>query len=308
MNPDVFFRRWILASANNQWVQKFMRKHGMRLGAARFVAGEALDQAVQVLRRLNELGFVTNTTILGEGVADRRAARAVVDQYLTVLDRIKEEGLRTNVALKLSHLGLDLGEDVACMNLRPIVARAGELGNFIRLDMEESWRVTATLRIYRQLRNEGFDNLGVALQAYLYRTEDDLRQLLPLVPNVRLVKGAYLEPPSIAFPKKADVDRNFIRLAEIALTGQAYTAIATHDERIIEWVKELARQHGVGNNRFEFQMLYGVRPQLQQKLVAERYRVLIAAPFGPDWYPYLMRRLAERPANLFFFVRSLVRR
>ncbi|MBI4277691.1 MAG: proline dehydrogenase family protein [Armatimonadetes bacterium] len=280
----------------------------MRLGAARFVAGETLDQCVEVLRRLNAAGLVTNTTLLGEGVKDAVAAAAIGETYLGVLDRIAAEGLRTNLAVKLTHLGLDAGEDVACSNVARLVARAAELGNFIRIDMEESARVDATLRIYRRLRSDGFDNVGTVLQSYLYRSEEDLRSLLPLRPNLRIVKGAYLEPPEVAYPGKADVDRNFIRLAEIMLTDGGYTAVATHDERIIVHVMEFTQRKGIGRDRFEFQMLYGVRPGTQLDLVRQGYRVLVATPYGADWYPYLMRRLAERPANVLFVVRNLFRR
>jgi len=303
LNP--MFRSLILSATQNRAVAGLVRKHGMRLGAARFVAGETLDEAVEVLRRLNQQGLYTNTTLLGEGVRDRDQARAVVEEYLEILDRIHAENLKTNIALKLTHLGLDLGEDFACDNLRVLLERARELGNFIRIDMEESARVDATLRIYRRLREQGFDNVGTVLQAYLYRSEEDLRSLLPLAPNLRLVKGAYLEPPSVAFPKKADVDRNYLRLAELSLTGPGYTAVATHDERIIDWVINFTEQKGIGRDRFEFQMLYGVRSDLQLDLARRGYKVLTATPFGKEWYFYLMRRLAERPANVLFILRNL---
>ncbi len=280
----------------------------MRLGAARFVAGESLDECVRVLRGLNEKGLHTNTTLLGEGIKDEAGARRVTEEYLKILDRINREKLKTNVALKLTHLGLDLGEDVAYRNVARVVSHAAGLGNFIRIDMEESPRVDATLRIYRRLRGEGHDNVGAVLQAYLRRSEADLRDLLPLKPNLRLCKGAYLEPPEVAFPRKADVDRNFRRLIEVAVTGGAYTAVATHDERIINWTIEFTEGRGTARDRFEFQMLYGVRPQLQLDLVGKGYKVLVATPFGPDWYRYLMRRLAERPANVLFLLRNLLRR
>jgi len=280
----------------------------MRLGAARFVAGESLDECVRVLRALNAQGLKTNTTLLGEGVTDEAVIRAVVEQYVAILDRIRQEGLRCNVALKLTHLGLDRGVDVAYRHVAHLVRHAARLGNFIRIDMEDSRRTDATLEIYRRLRADGLDNVGTALQSYLYRSEADLEALLPYRPNLRLVKGAYLEPPSVAFPKKADVDRNYIRLAERSLTDGGYTAIATHDERIIRHVMDFVRQRGIGLDRFEFQMLYGVRPQLQLDLVARGYQVLVATPFGADWYPYFMRRLAERPANVLFVLRNLVRR
>jgi proline dehydrogenase len=280
----------------------------MRLGAGRFVAGETFDEAVTVLRGLNAQGMRANTTLLGEGIGDEATAAAVVEEYVRVLDRIDQEKLTVNVALKLTHLGLDLGEEVAYANVAQLVAHAATRGNFIRIDMEESARVDATLRIYRRLRADGHDNVGTVLQSYLYRTPDDLADLIPLNPNLRLVKGAYLEPHAIAYPHKADVDRAYVTLAERMLREIAFTAIATHDERIIEHVVAYADRHGIGKDRFEFQMLYGIRPQLQRAMVARGYRVLIATPYGPEWYFYLMRRLAERPANVLFFAKNVVRR
>lgn len=280
----------------------------MRLGAARFVAGTTLDECVAVLRRLNEAGLHTNTTLLGEEIADHEGARAVVTEYERILDRIAAEELRTNVALKLTHLGLSFDAEAAHANVEWLVAHAARLGNFIRIDMEHSTLVEPTLRIYEQLRAAGHDNVGVVLQSYLYRSEDDLERLLPLVPNVRIVKGAYLEPPTVAYPRKRDVDAAYLRLVARGLHGGAYVAVATHDERIIRLVQAFAAREGIGRDRFELQMLYGVRSALQRRLVAQSHKVLVATPFGPDWYPYLMRRLAERPANVLFFLRSLVQR
>jgi proline dehydrogenase len=301
-------RRIILAMSRQPRIVRWVRRYGMRLGAGRFVAGETLDECVRVLRRLNEMGFVTNTTLLGEDVDNAAAAKRVVDEYLRVLDRLAHEHLRTNLSVKLTHLGLDLGEDVAFTNVTSLVSRAAGHGQFVRTDMEESRRVDPTLRIYRRLRSDGYTNVGTVLQAYLYRTERDLEDLLPLRPNLRLVKGAYLEPPDVAFPRKADVDRNLLRLIVRMLGQGGYTAIATHDDRIIEQAIEFIDAQQVPGDRYEFQMLYGVRPQLQRALVAQGCRVLVATPYGADWYPYLMRRLAERPANVLFLLRNLIRR
>jgi proline dehydrogenase len=306
MHP--LLRRGILTAADSSLVASGVRRYGMRFGASRFVAGERFDEAVPVLRSLNADGLRTNTTLLGEHVDTTAMARDVVESYCGVLDRIAAEALTTNVALKLTHLGLDLGPDVALANVRDVVRHAAGRGNFVRIDMEESARVDHTLEIYRQLRGDGCDNVGTVLQAYLYRSGDDLEALLPLAPNLRLVKGAYLEPPSVAYPRKDDVDAAYIALAERMLLGGGFTAIATHDERIIEHVIAFTERHGIGRDRFEFQMLYGIRSQLQRRLAARGYRVLVATPFGPDWYPYLMRRLAERPANVLFFLRGALRR
>ncbi len=305
---DRVLRRAILSAADSPRLGRLVQRHGMRLGAARFVAGETVDEAVPVLRRLNERGLLTNTTILGEGVTDEQQTRVVVDDYRMLLDRIAAERLRTNVALKLTHLGLALGEELAYANVRELVEHAASLRNFVRIDMEESAYVDATLRIYRRLRESGLANVGTVLQAYLYRTEADLESLLELEPNLRIVKGAYLEPPEVAYPRKQDVDAAFARLVERSLTAAGFTAVATHDERLIEHAIAFAERERVPRQRFQFQLLYGVRPQLQLELVRRGHAVLVAAPYGPDWYRYLMRRLAERPANLLFFARSLLRR
>jgi proline dehydrogenase len=294
----------ILAAADSRRVQSLVRRHGMRLGAARFVAGETLDECVAVLRRLNDQGLYANTTLLGEGVLEPGATERVVSAYEEVLDRIAAEELRANVALKLTHLGLEVDEELAYANMTRLLGK----GSFIRIDMEQSQFVDATIRIYRRLRHDGFDNVGTVLQAYLYRTPDDLDSLVSLSPNLRLVKGAYLEPAGIAYPRKADVDAVYARLAERMLSGTGHVAVATHDETLIDHTIRYAEEHDIPRERFEFQMLYGVRPQLQLGLVRRGYKVLVATPYGPEWYPYLMRRLAERPANALFFARNLLRR
>jgi proline dehydrogenase len=305
LNP--LFRKLILGATNSGLVSGFIRRYGMRLGAARFVAGETLDECVEVLRGLNANGLATNTTLLGEGVLDNSAVEAAVSTYETILDRIAQEKLKTNVALKLTHIGLDLGEDAAYANIERLLERAATHGNFIRIDMEESARVDATLRIYRRLREAGHDNVGTVLQSYLFRTEEDLESLLDLEPNLRLVKGAYLESPEVAFPEKKDVDQTLVKLAERMLTSEGYTAVATHDDAIIDHLITFAEERGISRDRFEFQMLYGVRTQRQLELVQRGYKVLVATPYGPEWYFYLMRRLAERPANVLFMARNFFR-
>jgi proline dehydrogenase len=296
-------RKAILAAADSRRVQRLVRRHGMRLGASRFVAGETLDECIAVLRRLNEQGLAANTTLLGEGVLEPAQTGPVVAAYREVIDRIASEGLNANVALKLTHLGLEIDESLALENLRLLL----EHGSFIRIDMEQSQFVEPTLRIYRRLREAGYDNVGTVLQAYLYRTPADLESLLDLAPNLRLVKGAYLEPKSVAHPRKEDVDLEYARLLERMLAAAGHTAIATHDESLVEHAIRYAEEHGIDRGRFEFQMLYGVRPHLQLDLARRGYKVLVATPYGPEWYPYLMRRLGERPANLVFFVRHAFR-
>ncbi len=301
-------RAAILHAAESARLQRLVQQHGRRVGAARFVAGETLDECVAVLRKLNDAGLHANTTLLGEAIPDTAGAAAVTDEYETILERLVAEKLKANVALKLTHLGLAFDDEVAYENVARLVARAGELGTFLRIDMEQSEFVDATLRIYERLRAAGHDSVGTVLQSYLYRTGDDLERLLPSKPNLRIVKGAYLEPATIAYPEKRDVDRAYVELVERGLRDGAYIAVATHDEAIIRRVQAFAERESVPRDRFEFQMLYGVRPALQRSIAAEGYKVLVATPFGPDWYPYLMRRLAERPANVGFFLRNLVRR
>lgn len=293
-------RQLILAAADSRYIQRFVGKYGMRLGASRFVAGETLDEAVITLRRLNDQGLRTNTTLLGEYVRDAEEAETVVRTYEDVLHRIEAEQLRTNVALKLTHLGVTFDEGLGYANVERLVAEAARHDNFIRIDMEDSSLVDVTLRIYRRLRDAGHDNVGTVLQSYLYRSEEDLDSLLPLKPNLRIVKGAYKEPASVAYPKKADVDAAYRRLVERSIAAGGFTAVATHDEKLIDHALAL----DPGPERMELQMLYGVRTQLQHDLVACGQRVLCAAPYGPDWFPYLMRRLAERPANLLFFLKN----
>ena len=298
-------RKAILAAATSPQVRSFVSRYGMRLGGARFVAGEDLDACLDVLAGLNARGLRANTTLLGEDVRSIEETRAVTDAFRLILDRIAERELRVNVALKLTHLGLLIDEELAFENVAAVVDHAASLGNFIRIDMEQSSLVDATLRIYRRLRESGRDSVGCVLQSYLYRSPADLESLLPLAPNLRLVKGAYLEPADVAHARKQDVDDAYTRLLERALLGGAYLAIATHDERMIDHAIAFTAEHEIERERFEFQMLYGVRPQLQLSLVARGYNVLVATPYGPEWYPYLMRRLAERPANVLFIARNL---
>jgi proline dehydrogenase len=276
--------------------------------ASRFVAGESVDEAIEATRQLNARGLMATMDYLGESVKAASEANAARDQILYLLDRIHAAGVDSNVSLKLSQLGLNIDENLAVNNLRTILQRARQYNRRVRIDMEESALVDVTLDIYRRLRfGEGFDNVGVVIQAYLFRSEQDVKQLVEEGAWVRLVKGAYKEPPDIAFAQKADTDANTIRLAQMMLSEQArrngvYLAVASHDEAIIDATIDFAGRNGVGKQEYEFQLLYGIRRDLQELLVAQGYRVRIYVPYGTAWYPYFMRRLAERPANLWFFV------
>lgn len=303
-------RAVILAAADNARLERLGRRYGMRLGASRFVAGETLDDCVDVLHQLHARRLRSYAIVLGESITDRAAVAEIVGTYQQVARRLGGEPLPATMAMKLTHLGLAIDEELARDNARRILACAAEHGVFVRLDMEASPYVDATLRIYRRLRADGIDNTGVVQQAYLRRTAADLRALIDEVDlNVRLVKGAYLEPPSVAYPSKDDVDRKYLELIDAALGHASFTAIATHDDAAIAHAaRRIAKAPDRLRGRYEFQLLLGVRPQLQNQLVADGHPVRVCVPFGADWYVYFGRRLAERPANVLFVVRNLVRR
>jgi proline dehydrogenase len=301
-------RAGILVAADSVLVRRAVTRYGMRLGARRFVAGETAEQFFPVARAANAQGFAVAATILGESVRHREQTHAVTDEYCRLLRTFADKGVDANVAFKLTHVGLDIDAELAFENASCIAAAARESGNTVRMDMEQSRYVDRTLEIYRRLR-ERYQNVGFVLQSYLYRSGADLDASIALVPNVRIVKGAYLEPPDVAYPRKRDVDENYLRLAEQALSHPGYTAIATHDASIVELVAQFAAERNLPKSgRFEFQMLYGIAGPLARRLLERGYRVRLSVPFGPDWFPYLMRRLAERPANLAFFIRGLLRR
>lgn len=278
----------------------------------RFVAGERIEDALRVLTRLDAEGFHSAVTYLGENVATVKAARAAAETYCTLLDEIHRRGLRTTPSLKLTHLGLDLGEEVALENVERVLDRAGQ--TLIWLDMEGSAYTDRTLAVYRRVRQR-WPNAACVVQAYLYRTEADLKALIrgpghPL--RVRLCKGAYQEPPTLAFPEKPDVDRNYARLAGLLLSPAAqragvYPGFATHDERLIRVLLDKARELAIAPDRFEFQVLFGIRADLHGLVKAAGARLRVLVPFGEDWYGYFVRRLAERPANLLFLAKHLVR-
>ncbi len=300
-------RTAILAAANSPFVRSGVSRYGMRLGAGRFVAGESIEEFMPVARETQRRGFAVAATLLGESVSDVDETRVVAAEYRTLLEAFARENLDANVAFKLTHVGLDIDPELALENAATIAAVARETGNTFRMDMEQSCYVDRTLQIYRELR-ERYGCAGFVLQSYLRRSEADLRAMLPLAPNLRIVKGAYLEPSSVAFAQKHEVDENYRRLVEIALSAEGYTAIATHDPAIVAFVTNLVASRGLPKRgRFEFQMLYGIAEPLAASLVRSGYRVRFSVPYGDFWFPYLMRRLAERPANLGFFLRHALR-
>ncbi len=278
---------------------------GRRL-ARRFIAGEELADAVRAVRHLTAEGFNVTLDYLGESVDEPRQAEEACEVYLSILDRLAAEGIKSHISVKLTQLGLIIDEQLACRNLRAICERAARYHNFVRIDMESSAHTEATLRLFREL-NAMRDVLGIVIQAYLYRSERDVEELLKCGARIRLCKGAYKEPPELAFPRKKDVDANFVRLAERLLASGYYHAVATHDLKMIAAAQAYAHAHGIGIDCFEFQMLYGIRRRLQRDLLRDGYRVRVYVPYGRQWYPYFMRRLAERPANLLFLLRNLLR-
>jgi proline dehydrogenase len=279
---------------------------GFKQITKRFIAGENIDDALNAIRELNAQGITASFDHLGESISSEAEAAAEVREYLRVLSRIDATGINSNVSVKLTQLGLDIDEGLCLSNAHRIVEEAARLGNFVRIDMEDSTKTDATLRVFRALRAE-FENVGIVIQAYLYRSELDIKDLLKMGARIRLCKGAYQEPPEVAFPDKADVDANFVKLMQMLLPSGVYHGIATHDEKMIAATKEFAARERIGLDRFEFQMLYGVRRDLQLKLRQEGYRMRTYVPYGEFWYPYFMRRLAERPANIWFVLKNMLK-
>ena len=276
---------------------------------ARFVAGETLEAALPALQRLEAAGLRTTVDVLGEAVTSVDAARAAADEYLVTLSALAARGLDRNVSVKLSQMGLGLDDTTCRENVERILLRAAEHGAFVRIDMEDHTTTDATLALWRDLRpvNAGRGDSGVVVQAALRRTPADVDELVREGARVRLCKGAYVEPAAVAFPDKTDVDEAYGTLMERLLVDGNFPAIATHDERLIARAVAFVRERGIGRDRFEFQMLYGVRRDLQERLVKAGFGVRVYVPFGTDWYPYFMRRLAERPANVAFVMRSVLR-
>jgi proline dehydrogenase len=300
-------RALLLALAKSSRLRRWITSHGAtRRMARRFVPGEELAPAIEAARACNKAGMTVSLDHLGENVVTREDAERARASYTEALDQIAAQGIEGNVSLKLTHLGLDLGGEFCAEQLRIVTHRAEELGNFVRVDMEGSAYTDRTLRIVKQARAES-PAVGTVIQAYLYRSEEDIRDLLGIGCRIRLVKGAYKEPSRIAIRHKKDVDANFIKLMKILLPSGTYHALATHDPKMIEAAIRFAAEQNITKDKFEFQMLYGIRTDLQSRLVRQGYRVRVYIPFGKDWFPYFMRRLAERPANLVFFAKNFLR-
>jgi proline dehydrogenase len=297
----------LLYLANRRPVYRMIMRHDLLRGLAqRYVAGEELADGIVVAQTLNTQGLLVSLDYLGESITNPAESRRAAVAYIDALEAIAHEQVEGNVSLKLTQLGLDLSRELAVAHLRKILERARELESFVRVDMESSAYTQRTLDVHQELWDAGFHNVGIVLQAYLYRTAADVQKAIEQGVQVRLCKGAYLEPSRVAYADKAEVDANFARLMEQLLIHGNQPAIATHDERLIRQAQEIASRQGISPDSFDFEMLFGVRRDLQLRLVNEGYRVRVYLPYGQEWYPYLVRRLAERPANIAFFVRSLV--
>jgi proline dehydrogenase len=305
-------RDFFLALSHSQRLRNTTAHFGpARTMVRRFVAGETMEDAIAAVQGLTGQGLLATLDHLGENVASETEARDATTAVLDMLDAIAGHDLQSGVSVKLTQLGLDVSPGLALDNLQRIVLRAAQASRFVRIDMEGYDYVQPTLDLFEELWQR-HKNVGVVIQSYLYRSADDVAHLVNRGASMRLVKGAYDEPPEIAYPDKADTDANYIRLMEQLFSDKArangvFPAIGTHDTKLIDWAKDYTRRNGISPAKFEFQMLYGVRSGLQRRLVGEGYRVRAYVPYGQEWYPYFMRRLAERPANVFFLLRNLFR-
>jgi proline dehydrogenase len=305
----VIMRQGLLWLSERQGMFNFVRRNGMaRRFASRFVAGETIETGVQAVVELAGKGITSTLDLLGESVTVESEAVAARDLYLQMLDRLAAKGMQVNVSVKLTQMGLDIDEDLCAANMARILDKAKALGGFVRLDMESSAYTQHTLDFFRNRLYQPYAaHCGVVIQSMLRRSEQDIEDLIALKVRVRLCKGAYLEPPLVAFPDKADVDRSYVKLMRRLLADGNYPGLATHDETIIGQAREFAGRERIGNERYEFQMLYGVRRDLQARLRRAGHNMRVYIPFGTQWYPYLMRRLAERPANIAFFLGNMMK-
>jgi proline dehydrogenase len=307
-----WMRAFFLALSRSDGARRMATHFGpARSMARRFVAGETLEEAIAAVRSLNQEGLLATLDHLGENITSETEARDATHEILDLLEEIERTSIQSGVSIKLTQLGLDLSPALAAENAAQIVTRAAQAGRFVRLDMEGSEYTQMTLTLIEELW-EHHRNVGIVIQSYLRRSSADVARLVELGASVRLVKGAYDEPPTVAYTHKADIDGNYVRLMEQLFADQArrkgvFPAIATHDLRLIDWAKEHTRQRGIPPGDFEFQMLYGIRPALQKQLVREGYRVRAYVPYGQQWYPYFMRRVAERPANIALLLRNLLK-
>lgn len=293
--------------SKNKAMTQAAKKYGLRFGASRFVAGESLDMACDVIAELNRKGLAVTIDYLGEFIEDEQEAGKMAEECIEAIRMIGTNELDSQLSLKLTSMGLDVSEQVVMNNMRRILDEARVHRVFVTLDMEDFPRCQPTLEVFKTLKSE-YNELGTVIQAYLYRTERDIEELDAYHPNLRLVKGAYKEPRDVAFPEKKDVDENFKKIIKKHMQNGNYTAVATHDDKIIDYTRDLVKDQGIPRDSFEFQMLYGIRTEKQLELAKEGYKVRVYVPYGTDWYGYFMRRLAERPANIAFVLKGLFKK
>ncbi|KIL46472.1 proline dehydrogenase [Jeotgalibacillus alimentarius] len=298
-------RDFFLFLSSNKPMTKAAKQYGLKFGANRFVAGETVEQAVETIKELNDEGLCVTLDCLGEFVDNEQEAGEITDLCIDAVRAIGLNNLDSELSLKLTSLGLDLSEEIVLENMRRILDAATEHNVFVTIDMEDYERCGKTLAVFTQLKSE-YNNIGTVIQAYLYRTEEDIKMLNEYSPNLRLVKGAYKESPEVAFPEKRDVDENFKKIIKMHLLNGNYTAVATHDDAIIDYTLNLVEEHGISKDQFEFQMLYGIREERQRELHKQGYKMRVYTPFGTDWYGYFMRRLAERPQNVAFVAKGII--
>ncbi len=297
----------LLYLSRQKGIQDFMLNFGVtRKVVNRFVSGERMEDGLIAVKKVNSEGAIATLDHLGEEVAEPDEAVSAAEVYLNALDQINDNGVDTNISIKPTQVGLKIDKRLCQKNFAKIIQRAKKYDNFVRMDMEGSDCTQDTLDVFFSLR-EKYDNVGIVIQTYLYRSEEDVEEILKAGGRIRLCKGAYKEPKEIAFQRKQEVDDNFVKLTKRILKSGIYHGLGTHDEKIIQKTKEFAKDNNISKNSFEFQLLYGIRTELQHQLVKEGYNVRIYIPFGGEWYPYFMRRLAERPANLFFFLKNFFR-
>ncbi len=302
-------RNVLLYLSKSKVSTQMAKRYGLRFGASRFVAGETIETAIEAVRVLNQSGIVATLDHLGEFVANSEEARTSADFCVQTLNAIHAAGVKSGLSVKLTQLGLDISQDLCTENMQHILDTAKQNGQFVRIDMEDFAHNEVTIQIFKSLIEVyGAKTIGLVIQAYLFKSETDLELMHQLGATLRIVKGAYKEPATVAFPDKTDVDKNYLHLIQTHLLNGHYTAVATHDEACIEHVKNFVREKNIPNDRFEFQMLFGIRTQLQLDLAKEGFKVRVYVPYGNDWYGYFMRRLAERPANVGFVVKSMFKK
>lgn len=304
---EKLLRYSFMSLSKNKMLTKLAKKYGLRFGASRFVAGDTIERATKIIEELNHQGLTVTLDYLGEFIEEEQEANEMANNSIKAIEEIGKRQLQSQLSLKLTSMGLDISDEVTLRNMKRILTAAEKNNVFVTIDMEDYSRCQRTIDLFKELKKE-FNNVGTVLQAYLYRTIKDIEELNALKPNLRLVKGAYKESSKVAFPAKKSVDENYKHIIKMHLLNGNFTAIATHDDVMIDYTKKLVKVHHIPKEQYEFQMLYGIRPEKQLELVKEGYSMRVYVPYGTDWYGYFMRRLAERPANVAFVLKGMFKK